>query len=110
MSEPGEDSSVQLFAQPRKKSSKRKHAAVDEAPAAPASKQRKKGRASSSLEQQQLHSHPQQLDNSSNPQPSASELTDTTFHDLGVSDWLCAVLNTLGERAAATAAAVSGLC
>lgn len=99
MSEPGDDSSVQLFAQPRKKSSKRKHADVNEAPAAPASKQRKKGRDSSSnsLEQQQDPNPQQQLDNSSTPQPIASELTDATFHDLGVSDWLCTVLNSLGE-------------
>jgi hypothetical protein len=99
MAELDGDDSVQLFAQPRKKSSKRKHVA-DGSAAAPKSKHVKKDpeSSSSSLQQQQQ----EQKQDVQAPQPHSkqhdpSEITDACFHDLGVSDWLCAVLDTVGK-------------
>lgn len=99
MAELGDDS-VQLFAQPRK-SSKRKHINTDEATPAPKSKYSKKDLDSSSSlqQQQQEQNQDMQEQGAAASQPSTSEMTDSTFHDLGVSDWLCTVLNTLGEHA-----------
>lgn len=100
MAEFGEDS-VQLFAQPRKKQNKRKHSSVEADVAAPKSKQSKQQLASSSPQQQQDRSE-QQLDadvpeRSSNP-ASTSGASDDSFKNLGVSDWLFTVLNTLGIK------------
>jgi ATP-dependent RNA helicase DDX49/DBP8 len=100
MAEFGDDS-VQLFAQPRKKQNKRKHNSVDGDIAAPKSKHIKQELVSSSPQlqqdrpEQQLHADaPQQP---SNP-ASTSGASHDSFRDLGVSDWLCAVLDTLGIK------------
>lgn len=97
MAELGDDS-VQLFAQPRKRSSKRKHVA-DVSAAAPKSKHSKKDPNSSSSLQEQQQEHKQELEvsDSDKKQLDLSEIADSSFHDLGVSDWLCAVLNTVGK-------------
>lgn len=99
MAELGDDG-VQLFAQPRKKSSKRKHVA-DKSAAAPKSKHSKKDPDSSLQQQQQQQEQEQKQDphvpELNSKQPDASEIADASFHDLGVSDWLCAVLHAVGE-------------
>jgi len=93
--------SVQLFAQPRKKSSKRKLKAVEDVSAAPNSKQskREKDPSTSSLQQQQQQQEASiELPERANNPTSTSDRQDVTFQDLGVSDWLCSVLASLGIK------------
>lgn len=113
-----DDGSVQLFAKPRssKKASKRKHAAVEGATAVAKAKHSKQSDHNSSsppaaaaaaakadaADAQQQQPQQQHEGNNSNADTSPSEAAApapaSTFQELGVSDWLCAVLASLGIK------------
>ena len=104
----GED--VQLFAQPRKKSKKRQNRQAEDVTATHQNKKSKQEPGSSLQQQQQrsvqLDQNPdaQAAYDSSNPAETSGS-ADATFHDLGVSDWLCSVLNSLGTSVCSGASA-----
>lgn len=101
MAELADDSSVQLFARPNKRSSKRKLSNVDSALNAPKAKHSKPDNSSPPQQQQQQQdlergsSNPASTSGGSGGHPKEE---DVTFQDLGVSDWLCSVLSSLGIK------------